>query len=104
MFNPTRRRVVASLGAAAAVLAAPAVRAQAKPLTIILTVPPGTSSDTLARMLGDRLRAKLYRTEVVEAKSGAGGLVAIQRLRQVGAAGSYLPRVPAAVFRHPPQV
>ncbi len=92
-FN--RRRFVASLGAASAALAAPAlVRAQAKPLTIILTVPPGTSSDTLARMLGDRLRARLNRTVVVESKSGAGGLVAIQHLRQLEADGSYLMMAP----------
>lgn len=94
MFTPNRRRFVATLGAASAVLAAPAVRAQTKPLTIILTVPPGTSSDTLARMLGDRLRGKLNRTVVVESKSGAGGLVAIQHLRQFDADGSYLMMAP----------
>lgn len=94
MFTPNRRRVVATLGAACAVLAAPAVRAQARQLTIILTVPPGTSSDTLARMLGDRLRTKLNRTVVVESKSGAGGLVAIQHLRQFDADGSYLMMAP----------
>ena len=30
------------------------LRAQGKPLTIVLTVPPGTSSDTLARMITRR--------------------------------------------------
>ena len=94
MFQ-TRRRFVASAVAASAALAAPAlVRAQAKPLTIILTVPPGTSSDTLARMLGERLRAKLNRTVVVESKSGAGGLVAIQHLRNLEADGSVLMMAP----------
>ena len=92
----SRRRLVATLGAASAVLAAPAIlRAQTgKPLTIFLTVPPGTSSDTLARMLGERLRARLNRTVVVESKSGAGGLVAIQALRQYDADGSYLMMAP----------
>ena len=95
MFQPTRRRFAATLGAAAAALAAPAlVRAQGKPLTIVLTVPPGTSSDTLARMLGERLRAKLNRTVVVESKSGAGGLVAIQHLRNFEADGSMLMMAP----------
>ena len=94
MFQ-TRRRFVASAVAASAALAAPAlVRAQAKPLTIILTVPPGTSSDTLARMLGERLRAKLNRTVVVESKSGAGGLVAIQHLRNLEADGPVLMMAP----------
>jgi tripartite-type tricarboxylate transporter receptor subunit TctC len=95
MFQQTRRRFVAALGAASAALAAPAVvRAQSRPLTIVLTVPPGTSSDTLARMLGERLRAKLNRTVVVESKSGAGGLVAIQHLRNQEADGSVLMMAP----------
>lgn len=90
----TRRQFTAG-AAASIVLGAPAVvRAQSKPLTILLTVPPGTSSDTLARMLGDRLRAKLNRTVVVESKSGAGGLVAIQALRNYDADGSYLMMAP----------
>lgn len=92
----SRRRFALTLGAACSVLAAPAlVGAQGgKPLTIFLTVPPGTSSDTLARMLGERLRAKLNRTVVVESKSGAGGLVAIQALRNVDSDGSYLMMAP----------
>lgn len=95
MTSSTRRRFVATLGAASAALAAPALlRAQAKPLTIVLTVPPGTSSDTLSRMLGERLRAKLHRTVVVESKSGAGGLVAIQHLRNFEADGSMLMMAP----------
>lgn len=95
MFKPNRRRFVATVGAASAALALPAVRAQSsKPLTIILTVPPGTSSDTLSRMLGDRLRAKLNRTVVVESKSGAGGLVAIQHLGKSDADGSMLMMAP----------
>jgi tripartite-type tricarboxylate transporter receptor subunit TctC len=94
MATQTRRRFVASLGAASALLAAPSVRAQGKPLTILLTVPPGTSSDTLARMLGDRLRAKLNRTVVIDPRSGAGGLVAIQHLRTQEADGSFLMMAP----------
>ena len=95
MVSIHRRRFVASIGAASAIAAVPSlVRAQGKPLTIFLTVPPGTSSDTLARMLGDRLRAKLNRVVVVESKSGAGGLVAIQALRNYDADGSYLMMAP----------
>lgn len=96
MFNAGRRRVIAALAAAPVALGAPAlVRAQGgKPLTIILTVPPGTSSDTLSRMLGEKLRAKLNRPVVVDAHSGAGGLVAIQYLRTFDADGSYLMMAP----------
>lgn len=90
------RRQFAAGAAASLVLGAPAVvRAeQNRPLTILLTVPPGTSSDTLARMLGDRMKAKLNRPVLVESKSGAGGLVAIQALRNVDADGSYLLMAP----------
>jgi tripartite-type tricarboxylate transporter receptor subunit TctC len=96
MINASRRRFVASMAAAPAILAAPSlVRAQSgKPLTIFLTVPPGTSSDTLARMLGTRLSAKLNRPVVVESRSGAGGLVAIQALRSLDADGSTLMMAP----------
>ncbi len=95
-INATRRRVVAGLATAPVALGAPAlVRAQTdKPLTIVLTVPPGTSSDTLARMLGERLRVKLNRPVVVEPKSGAGGLVAIQYLKSQDADGSFLMMAP----------
>jgi tripartite-type tricarboxylate transporter receptor subunit TctC len=91
----TRRRFTAGAAAASFALGFPAiVRAQARPLTIYLTVPPGTSSDTLARMLGDRLKARLNRTVVVESRSGAGGLVAIQSLRSQDADGSWLMMAP----------
>lgn len=95
MTDLRRRRIAAFAGLVPALLASPSlVRAQAKQLTILLTVPPGTSSDTLARMLGDRMRAKLNRTVVVESKSGAGGLVAIQHMRQFEADGAYLMMAP----------
>jgi tripartite-type tricarboxylate transporter receptor subunit TctC len=96
MINASRRRFVAGLAAAPVVIGAPRlVRAQpGKPLTIFLTVPPGTSSDTLARMLGEKLHAKLNRPVVVESKSGAGGLVAIQTLKNQDPDGSYLMMAP----------
>lgn len=97
MTDLNRRRFLAGAAAASAVFGAPWLahaQGSSKPLTIILTVPPGTSSDTLARMLGDRLRAKLNRTVVVESKSGAGGLVAIQHLKAQEADGSYLMMAP----------
>lgn len=96
MLNAGRRRLVAAIAAAPVALGAPALaRAQGgKPLTIILTVPPGTSSDTLSRMLGEKLRARLNRPVVVDAHSGAGGLVAIQYLRTLDADGSTLMMAP----------
>lgn len=94
-----RRGVNAALLSLPAALYAPAItRAQTKTLTIILTVPPGTSSDVLARLLGDRLRVKLNRNVVVESKSGGGGVVAVQYLRQFEADGSYLLMAPSSAI------
>ena len=94
--SSNRRRLLTALAAAPVALAAPAlVRAQSsKPLTIVLTVPPGTSSDTLARLLAKSLQKRLQRTVLVESKSGAGGLVAVQYLRQFDADGSYVMMAP----------
>ncbi|HEY8357350.1 MAG TPA: tripartite tricarboxylate transporter substrate binding protein, partial [Ramlibacter sp.] len=60
-----RRRLVAALGAASVGGFPAVVAAQARRLTIVLTVPPGTSSDVLARTLGEQVRVKLNRTVIV---------------------------------------
>lgn len=67
------------IGAAAAALAAPAVGAQgseAKPLQIVLPVPPGGSVDLTGRLLGEKLPALLKQPCVVENRAGASGTVA----------------------------
>ena len=80
----SRRRLLQA-AAAAPVLGFPAIsRAQARRLTIVLTVPPGTSSDVLARLLGEQVRAKLDRNVIVGPKPGGGGAVAVQHLRSFG--------------------
>lgn len=95
-----RRRLTASLIAAPALALglATSSRAQTKRLTIILTVPPGTASDSLARMLGEHLRVKLNRPVVVESKAGGGGVVAVQYLRQFEADGSYILLTPSSAI------
>ncbi len=97
-----QRRRIAGLVAAAPVaplLAAPMVaRAQDKPLTIVLTVPPGTSSDIIARLLAEQVRTRLRRSVVVESKSGGSGVVAVQHLRQMEADGSALLLAPSSAI------
>ena len=89
------RRQFGAGAATALALGVPMIgRAQDHPLTILLTVPPGNSADTLARMLGERMRARLKRPVVVESRAGAGGLVAIQNLRNYPADGSWLMMAP----------
>jgi tripartite-type tricarboxylate transporter receptor subunit TctC len=62
----------------ACALAAPQVRADKypyKPIRIIQGFSIGGISDTLARMIGDKLGARLGQPIVVEARPGAGGIV-----------------------------
>lgn len=66
-----------SLALAAPALAQPA--AADGPITLIVTVPPGGSSDALARLTATALGAQLGQTVVVENVTGAGGLVGMQR-------------------------
>jgi tripartite-type tricarboxylate transporter receptor subunit TctC len=99
MIDTTRRRIVQALATAPAALAAsPVLLAQTKPLTILLTSQPGTSGDTLARLLGEHLRAKLKRPVIVLSKAGAGSLVAMQFMREYPADGSYVILCPSSAI------
>ena len=59
----------------AAVLPASAQDYPARSVTIIVPFPAGSISDTLARVIADKLRPALGQTVVVENKPGVGGIV-----------------------------
>lgn len=62
--------------AAAALLAAPAaLRAQGRPVTMVVAYPAGGDTDALARIYSERLSPRLGRPVVVENRSGASGAV-----------------------------
>lgn len=71
--------------AAAALLAVAAgtVRAQpaAAPLRIVVGYAPGGSTDRVARIVGDKLQAKLGVPVIVENRTGAGGRLAAQQVK-----------------------
>lgn len=46
-----------------------------KPVTLIVTFPPGGTVDVAARIIGPKLSAKLGQTVVIDNKGGAGGMI-----------------------------
>src|SRR5258708_36925289 len=45
----------------------------AKPITLIVPFPPGGSTDTAARIIGERMRMPLEQSVIIENVGGAGG-------------------------------
>lgn len=77
MLRLTRR---ATLGAALASLAAPAVAQEfpARPLRLLVPFPPGGGTDVLARVMAARFGEWLGQSVVVENRGGAGGAIGTQ--------------------------
>ena len=58
-----------------------------RPVTLIVPFPPGGSTDTAARIVGERMRATLGQTVVVENVGGAGGMIGLGRLARAAPDG-----------------
>lgn len=91
---PSRRRLITSAGAA---LAVPWIGAHAqgkvaggKPLTLVVSYPPGGGADLMARTIAPKLEAALGQTVVVENKAGASGQLAASHVARATADGSVL--------------
>ncbi|MFS8981007.1 Bug family tripartite tricarboxylate transporter substrate binding protein [Cupriavidus necator] len=105
LFN--RRSLGTALAAALALLAAPAAFAQTssdKPLRVVVAVPPGGTSDIVARMLAEGLQKELNRTVVVDPKPGAGGALAVNDLMQAPHDGNTVLVAPNAMVSEIPHV
>jgi tripartite-type tricarboxylate transporter receptor subunit TctC len=82
-----RREFIASIGGAAALLAASilpsgTVSAQtypSRPITLIVPYPPGGATDAIARIIQDRMSQSLGQQIVVDNIGGAGGMIAAGR-------------------------
>lgn len=85
--------------AAVAPLIAPALaRAEGPPLRIVLGFPPGAGSDTVTRLIADKMRVSLDRAVVVENKPGAAGIVANLAVKSAAPDGNTLLLTPLATM------
>ena len=81
-----KRLFIATALAAVAGLAS-AQAYPARPVTLIVPFPPGGSTDTAARIVGDAMRPVLGQTVVIENVGGAGGTIAMARVARAAADG-----------------
>jgi len=58
-----------------------------RPITLVVPFPPGGSTDTAARIIGERMRIPLGQTVVIENVGGAGGTIAMQRVARAAPDG-----------------
>ena len=81
MINFSHRQALRlmTLAAITACVGAPSAMAQAvyptKPITLVVTYPPGGGADAMARLIGPKLGEALGQTVVIENKPGAGGQI-----------------------------
>ena len=85
----------AALAGTVAIAGAGAARAE-EPLKLVVGFPPGASSDTLTRLVADKMRVSLGRTVVVENKPGAVGIVANLAVKAAPPDGNTLLMTPLA--------
>ena len=82
----TRRKLLRLVAGVPALPALPRIaRAQSfpnRPITIIVPYPPGGPTDTIARLLAERMRGSLGQPVVIENVSGAGGNIGVGRVRE----------------------
>lgn len=105
MFSTVRRRLLAATTLSLAILPSITLaQADRPPLRILVGFPPGGSTDTIARLLAERLPGQLGgQAVVVDNKPGAAGRIAIDQLKNAAADGNtviVMPSGPVLLFPH----
>ncbi len=77
--------VSAALAALAGIAAAQGF--PTRPVTLVVPFPPGGSTDTAARIIGERMRQPLGQTVVIENAGGASGSIALGRIARANPDG-----------------
>jgi tripartite-type tricarboxylate transporter receptor subunit TctC len=75
----------------------------ARPVAIVVTLPPGSTVDSLARVFGQQLAARLKESVVVENKAGAGLMLGMQAVANAPADGhmlAFTPVTPLSIQTH----
>jgi len=87
----TRRKLLHLVAGVLALPALPGIaRAQSfpnRPITLIVPYPPGGPTDTIARLLAERMRGSLGQPVVIENVSGAGGNIGVGRVAKAAGDG-----------------
>src|SRR2546427_9078627 len=65
-----------------------------RPNTLVVPFPPGGSTDTAARIIGERMRQPLGQTVVIENAGGAGGGIALAPVARPAPHGYTLANTP----------
>src|SRR5262245_22298268 len=94
-------RFLYALIAAASISAAPSLAQDSypnKPIKIVLPVPPGSALDIATRAIGEQLSVRWGQQVLIEARPGAGGLIAGQAVANAPPDGYTLLGGPASLF------
>ena len=109
-MNSISRRRFTAAAAASAALGSLAMPRLAQAQTMLETVklvsgfPPGGTADTLCRRVAERLRGNYARAAVVENRTGAGGQIAVEAVKNATPDGSTILQTPASILMIYPHI